>query len=116
MFYDADHPDVSLSDWQTFVRECPSDLIAELIDRSEIGLPDWFVPLARGVGIASDALTSQSGPPVRNASSARLAQDLLRRFRFRYRGWIAAYSPTVQRSGFMDGGAVQRVAALPALR
>ena len=61
MFYDADHPDVSLSDWQTFVRECPSDLIAELIDRSEIGLPDWFVPLARGVGIASDALLRKAG-------------------------------------------------------
>jgi hypothetical protein len=62
MFYDADHPDVSLSDWRTFVRECPSDLIVELIDRSEIGLPDWFVPLARGVGIASDALLRKASP------------------------------------------------------
>jgi hypothetical protein len=61
MFYDADHPDVSLSDWQTFLRECPSDLIVELIDRSEIGLPHWFVPFARGVAIASDALLHRAG-------------------------------------------------------
>jgi hypothetical protein len=97
MFYDADHPDVSLSDWQTFVRECPSDLIAELIDWSEIGLPDWFVPLARGVGIASDALTSQSGPPVRNVSPPRLASDPRRRLRAGHHSkWTAvAYGTAV---------------------
>jgi hypothetical protein len=61
MFYDTDHPNVSLSDWESFLRELPSDLIAEIIDQSKIGLPDWFVPVARGVGVASDTLLLKAG-------------------------------------------------------
>jgi hypothetical protein len=45
-----------MSDWQTFRKEFSPLLIGEVIDRSEIKLPDWFVPLARGVAIASDTL------------------------------------------------------------
>ena len=46
MFYDVDHPNVSLSEWQSFLKDLPTHLIAEVIDRSRIGLPDWFVPFA----------------------------------------------------------------------
>jgi hypothetical protein len=57
----VDHLDVSLSEWQTFLKEPPPHLIAELIDRRKIGLPDWFVPFARGVAIASNALLRDAG-------------------------------------------------------
>jgi hypothetical protein len=56
MLYDVGHPSVPMSDWQTFRKEFSPLLIGEVIDRSEIKLPDWFVPLARGVAIASDTL------------------------------------------------------------
>ena len=61
MLYDVGHPSVPMSDWQTFRKEFSPLLIGEVIDRSEINLPDWFVPLARGVAIASDALLLMSG-------------------------------------------------------
>ena len=64
MFNDVDHPHVTLSDWEAFkasetARQCR---IAEVVDRGDCGcFPDWFVPLARGVAIASDALLSEAG-------------------------------------------------------
>jgi hypothetical protein len=61
MFYAYGHPDVALSDWQSFRTDFPPRLIREVIDRSEIQLPDWFVPLARGVAIASDPLLHRAG-------------------------------------------------------
>jgi hypothetical protein len=61
MFYDTDHPNVSLSDWERFLKELPTHLIAEVMDRSEAKLPNCFVPLARGVAIASDALLRKAG-------------------------------------------------------
>ena len=61
MSYDVNHPDVPLSDWQKFRKRFPSNVIREVIDRSEIKLPEWFVPLARGVAIASDTLLRKSG-------------------------------------------------------
>jgi hypothetical protein len=61
MFYDADHPNVSLLDWERFLKKPPSHLIAEVIDRSKTGLPEWFLPLARGAAIASDALLHKAG-------------------------------------------------------
>jgi hypothetical protein len=60
MFHDVDHPRVPLSDWQTF-KNCPPRLIGEVIDRTEAQLPDWFVPLARGVALPSDALLRSVG-------------------------------------------------------
>ena len=62
--FEQGHPNVSLSDWQAFIATETSrrSLIGEVVDRSECGcLPDWFVPLARGVAIASDALLRQAG-------------------------------------------------------
>jgi hypothetical protein len=61
MIYEVGHPHVTPLDWQTFRKEFSSSLIGEVIDRSEIRLPDWFLPLARGVAIASDALLLKSG-------------------------------------------------------
>jgi hypothetical protein len=61
MFYDVDHPNVSLSEWQTFLKEPPPHLIGEVIDRSKLGLPWWFVPFARGIAIASNALLREAG-------------------------------------------------------
>ena len=64
MFYDEDHPNVTLSDWQAFVvsETARQSLVAEVVDRSDCRcLPTWFVPLARGVAIASDALLHQAG-------------------------------------------------------
>jgi hypothetical protein len=56
MFDDLDHPDVTHSDWQKFREKFPRDLIAEVLDRSVVGLPKCMVPLARGVAIASPAI------------------------------------------------------------
>jgi len=53
-------PDVSFSDWQTFVRDFPPDLISEVIDRGKLGLPPWFESFARGVVIASHALLREA--------------------------------------------------------
>jgi hypothetical protein len=61
MSYDVDHPDVSLSEWQTFLKGPPPHLIAEVIGRSKLGLPGWFVPFARGVAIASNDLLREAG-------------------------------------------------------
>jgi hypothetical protein len=59
MFCDVDHPNVSLSEWQTFLKDLPPHLIVEVIDRSKLGLPPWFVPFARGVAIASHAYSAR---------------------------------------------------------
>lgn len=66
MLYEDSHPDVMLSDWQSawqkYLKEFAPHLVDEVIDRHEAGcLPDWFVPLARGVVIASDELLRHAG-------------------------------------------------------
>jgi hypothetical protein len=43
------------------VKDLPTHLIAEVIDRSKTGLPEWFLPLARGAAIASDTLLRKVG-------------------------------------------------------
>jgi hypothetical protein len=60
MIYEIDHPHVELLDWQKF-QERPPPLIDKVIDRNEIEFPGWFVPLARGAAIASDALLREAG-------------------------------------------------------
>jgi hypothetical protein len=55
------HSDTSPSDWELFVREPPPNLIHKVIDRSEVDLPEWFCPLARGVATASDYLIRKTG-------------------------------------------------------
>jgi hypothetical protein len=61
MFHDNDHPNSALPDWNTFRRECSPYLIKEVVDRSQIKLPDRFVPLARGVAIPSPHLLARAG-------------------------------------------------------
>jgi hypothetical protein len=61
MNYYFDCPHITISDWQTFRKKFPPNVIREVIDRSEIKLPEWFVPLARGVAIASDTLLRKAG-------------------------------------------------------
>jgi hypothetical protein len=47
--------------WQGFQSHPPTVLIAEVIERSKTELPDWFVPWAPGVVIASDYLLQAAG-------------------------------------------------------
>ena len=68
MMFEEGHPIISLSAWKGFcaweksLKGFPSRLIDEMVDRNECGcLPDWFVPLAYGVAIASDALLRKAG-------------------------------------------------------
>lgn len=67
MLFEEGHPIISHSDWKDFcasqksLKVFPSHLIDEVIDRDEARLPNWFVPLARGVAIASDALLRKAG-------------------------------------------------------
>jgi hypothetical protein len=56
-----DHPNLPLPDWQNFKMEGQSPWIEQVMDRSEARLPDWFMPLARGVVIPSDALFHEVG-------------------------------------------------------
>src|SRR6266487_7060598 len=60
MLPDFHQPQVSLSDWQKFDRKF-SPLIGEVIDRDAAKLPDWFVPFAHGVFVASDAFLRTAG-------------------------------------------------------
>lgn len=61
MFYDVNNPDITLSDWERLREEYPPHLIDAVLSRDEAYLPDWFVPLAWGVAVASDTLLHQAG-------------------------------------------------------
>ncbi len=60
MFYDIERPEISLFEWEQFCKEFPPHLIDEVVDR-EGCLPDWFMPLAWGVAIASNELLREAG-------------------------------------------------------
>jgi hypothetical protein len=61
MFSEEGHPDVALSDWETFRREFSPYLVEEVVDRTEIELPEWYVPLARGAAVPSSFLLQRAG-------------------------------------------------------
>ena len=61
MIFEPGHPDAPLPDWERFRNGFSPFLIKEVIDRDECCLPGWFVPLARGAAIASDALLRDAG-------------------------------------------------------
>ena len=61
MFNNIFHPNVTLSDWETFVKSYSPFVIDRVIDRHEAHLPEWFVPLARGAAIPSEELLRQVG-------------------------------------------------------
>jgi hypothetical protein len=63
MFYDVDHPNVTLSEWEAFKSSetTRQSVITKVVDRAVCGFfPDWFVPLARGVAIAGHALLTEA--------------------------------------------------------
>ena len=61
MFNHVDHPDVPVRDWQKFLAYPSPYQANEVIARRECDLPDWYVPLARGVAIADDELLRYAG-------------------------------------------------------
>jgi hypothetical protein len=61
MFSELDHSHISPSDWRKFCLDFPRHLIDQVIDREEAKLPDWFVPSARGVALASEELLRAAG-------------------------------------------------------
>ena len=61
MFNESGYPDVTLADWQKFKYEFWPRLFDQVIDREQACLPNWFVPAARGVAIASDTLLRKTG-------------------------------------------------------
>jgi hypothetical protein len=61
MFRNDGHPNVTLSDWQAFRQHFPTYLFKEVLDRDEVGLCDFTMPLARGVAIPSDCLLRRVG-------------------------------------------------------
>ena len=61
MFHDPEHPNTTSSDWQAFCRDFSRYRFAEVIDRSELNIPDEFVPLARGVAIPSEEVLRKVG-------------------------------------------------------
>jgi hypothetical protein len=61
IFSDPEHPNTSPANWKNFQDAFSPLLIERLVDRSATQLPDWFVPLARGVAIASPSLLRHAG-------------------------------------------------------
>jgi hypothetical protein len=61
MFYDAERPDITLSDWDRLREKFPGGLISQLLNREDAGVPDWFMPMAWGIAIASDELLREAG-------------------------------------------------------
>jgi hypothetical protein len=70
MMFEAGHPIISLPEWEGFKaweksrKEYSTPLFSEVIDREDCRLrwlPASFLPLARGVAIASDALLREAG-------------------------------------------------------
>jgi hypothetical protein len=61
MQYEAGNTDMSLAEWQTLRHYPPRHLFDEVIDRSELSLPDWYLPLARGGVVPSEPLLEQVG-------------------------------------------------------
>ena len=59
--FEVGHASIPLSEWQAFRDAPPRNLVEEVIDRSKTKLPEYCVPLARGVAVASDALLAGAG-------------------------------------------------------
>jgi hypothetical protein len=60
-FNDPEHPNTPLADWNSFQKEFSPYIFESVIDRKAAQLPEWFVPLARGAGIASPYLLREAG-------------------------------------------------------
>jgi hypothetical protein len=61
VFYDANRPDITLSEWDRLREKFPRSLISQMLNREDAGVPDWFMPSAWGIAIASDELLRDAG-------------------------------------------------------
>ena len=61
MFNEDQYPIVPLSGWRTFQKEFSPFIVDQVIDRENTRLPDWFMPLARGIVIPSKYLLRRVG-------------------------------------------------------
>lgn len=61
MMYEHGRPDTMPSDCEHFRREFSPYFMEKVINRDESRLPQWFVPLARGVVIACYILPRKAG-------------------------------------------------------
>jgi hypothetical protein len=50
-----------MASWPSFVENVPSGLIAEVVDRGKLDLPDWYLGWAPGGAIANDDLLRRAG-------------------------------------------------------
>jgi hypothetical protein len=55
------HPDVSLSHWDAFRRWVSPYPMEKVVNRSDIALPHWYLPLARGAAFPSSNLLCRAG-------------------------------------------------------
>jgi hypothetical protein len=55
------HPNVSLSDWKAFCNWASPCPFEKVLDRSDIALPYWYLPLARGAAFPSSNLLCRAG-------------------------------------------------------
>jgi hypothetical protein len=89
MVPDECHPDVSLSGWEVFGKEASPYLIEKVLDRSQIRLPRWYLPLARGAAIPSSYLLRRAGH---------------RPGSYRARGWFKPKRPPSREEVYKDFG------------
>ena len=75
MVHDEFHPDVSLSDWEAYRDWVSPHPFEEVLDRSKVRLPDWYLPLARGAAIPDRQLLSRAGYRA-GSGSARAGSNL----------------------------------------
>jgi hypothetical protein len=61
MDQEPQHPNITQTDWKAFRRDFSPYRFGEVIDRSELDLPDGFMPLARGAVVPSDIVLRQVG-------------------------------------------------------
>ena len=60
-FDEVGHRHVTQADWKDFKEDLSPYLVTEVVDRTEISIPEWYLPLARGAAIASDHLLRRAG-------------------------------------------------------
>jgi hypothetical protein len=89
MVHDECHPDVSLSDWEAFRKEVSPHLIEKVLDRTQVQLPYWYLPLARGAAIPSSYLLRRAGH---------------RPGSYRARGWFKPKRPPSREEVYKDFG------------
>jgi hypothetical protein len=77
MLYEAGNPDMTFAEWERFCTDLPLALFDEVIERDQLSIHDWGLPLARGAVVASDQLLQKVGyrPNSRRPSDWRPGND-----------------------------------------